>query len=292
MRIAVTGASGQLGRGVVRGLVERVGAASVLALTRDPAGVADLGVEARRADFDDAEGLVTALDGADRVLIVSTDRLGHRRAQHRNAVAAAARAGVGHVFYTSGLGVDAPGNPSPVVPDHADAEAALAASGVPYTALRNGVYTETLLLAVRPAVAAGVYATNGGTGATSYVTRADLAETTAAILADPADPGRALELTGAEAVTGADVAAILTGLTDRDVRYQPLTDEVIEAGMTRAGLPPEAIALALGFGRATREGFLAATTDTVQRYLGRVPVSVAEFLATHRSALLTVPPPA
>lgn len=285
MRIAVTGASGQLGRGVVRELAERLGAASVLALTRDPATIADLPAEVRRADFDDPDGLLPAFDGADRLLIVSTPRIGHRRAHHRQAITAAARAGVGHVFYTSVLGVDEPDNPAPVVPDHADAEAALAASGLPYTALRNGIYAETLLLAVRPAVAAGVYATNGGDGATSYVTRSDLATATAAILADPADPGRALDLTGAEAVTGRDVAAILTGLTDRDVRFQPLTDEILEAGMTRAGLPAEAVAMALGFGRAVRDGYLGRVTDTVHHHLKRPPVSVAEFLAHHRSAL-------
>lgn len=287
-RVAVTGASGQLGRGVVEHLVPRVGAERVLALSRTPVS---LGVETRRADFDDPEGMVTALDGVDRLLIVSLPRIGQRQAQHRNAVTAAARAGVGHVFYTSVTAVDEPGNPAPVVPDHAATEAALAASGLPYTALRNGIYAETVLLAVRPAVAAGVYATNGGDGATSYVTRDDIAATTAAVLADPADPGRAVEVTGAEAVTGADVAAILTGLTDRDVRFQPLTDEIIEAGMTRAGLPPEAVAMALGFGRAARGGYLGRTSDTVARHLGRAPTSLAEFLLRHRSALTALPHP-
>lgn len=284
--IAVTGASGQLGRGVVAGLVERLDASSVLALSRSPGDVdAAAGVRTRHADFDDPGGLVAAFDGADRLLIVSLPRIGRRRAQHRAAIAAAARVGVGHVFYTSITAVDAPGNPAPVVPDHADAEEALRASGLAFTALRYGIYTETLLLAVRPAVAAGVHATSGGDGATSYITRGDVAATTAAVLADPADPGRAVEVTGAEAVTGADVAAILTGLADRDVRYQPLTDEVIEAGMTRAGIAPEAVAMALGFGRAAREGYLGRTSDTVAHYLGRAPVSVAEFLACHRSAL-------
>jgi NAD(P)H dehydrogenase (quinone) len=112
--VAVTGASGQLGRRVVAELAERIGGTSVRALTRHPGRVADLGVATRRADFDDPEGLLAAFDGVDRLLLVSADRIGHRVAQHRNAVAAAVRAGVGHVFYTSVLGVDRPGNPAPV----------------------------------------------------------------------------------------------------------------------------------------------------------------------------------
>jgi hypothetical protein len=65
----------------------------------------------------------------------------------------------------------------------------------------------------------------------------------------------------------------------RRVRFQPLTDEIIEAGMTRAGLPPEAIAMALGFDWSARERYLGLVADTVERYLGRPPRSVAEFLA-------------
>ena len=296
MLVAVTGAGGQLGAAVVAELVARLGPGSVRALTRNPARVAVPGLDVRRADFDDPEGLLGAFDGVDRLLLVSTDRIGHRVVQHRAAVAAAARAGVGHVFYTSAVNADDPANPAPVAPDHRATEEALAASGLPWTALRNGIYTETLLLAVRPAVAAGVYASNGGDGAISYVTRNDLAAATAAILAeDPlagssigtaaADPGRVLELTGPEAVTGADIAAVLTGLTGREIRFQPLPDEVIEAGMSRAGLPAQAIAMAVRFGRAAREGYLGPVTDTVRRCLGRQPTSVAQFLARHREAL-------
>src|SRR5688572_4132794 len=182
MLVVVTGAGGQLGAAVVAELVAlRPG--SVRALTRNPARVAVPGLDVRRADFDDPDGLLGAFDGADRLLLISTDRIGHRVAQHRAAVAAAARAGVGHVFYTSAVNADDPANPAPVVPDHRATEEALAASGLPWTALRNGIYTETLLLAVRPAVAAGVYASNGGDGAISYVTRGDLASATAAVLA-------------------------------------------------------------------------------------------------------------
>lgn len=171
------------------------------------------------------------------------------------------------------------------MPDHRATEEALAASGLPYTALRNNIYTEMLLRSVPQAVARGVYAANSGDGGTSYVTRDDLAAATAAILADPAGPGRVLDLTGPAAVTGADLAAILSQLTGKQIRFQPLTDEQLGAGLAAAGLPPEAIASAVSFGRATREGYLGIVTDVVARYLGRTPTTVADFLAANKAAV-------
>ncbi|MDT5034938.1 MAG: hypothetical protein QOE03_123, partial [Micromonosporaceae bacterium] len=107
--IALTGASGQLGRLTLRMLVERVDAAQVVALSRTPEAIAGLGVPTRLADFDDPDGLVTAFDGIERVLLVSTNVFGDRRVQQEaNAVRAAVEAGVGHVLYTSIAGAGDP----------------------------------------------------------------------------------------------------------------------------------------------------------------------------------------
>jgi NAD(P)H dehydrogenase (quinone) len=205
--------------------------------------------------------------------------VGARLVQHTNAIGAAAQAGVGHVFYTSASRAGDDGHPAAVVPEHRATEEALAASGLRYTALRNSIYTEMLLTAVPQAVAGGVYAANSGAGGTSYVTRDDLAAATAAILTDPADPGRILELTGPAAITGADLAAILSRLTGKEIRFQPLTDDQLSASLAAAGLPPQRIEAVVSFGRATREGYLGIVTDVVARYLGRTPTTVADFLA-------------
>lgn len=285
MSIVITGAAGQLGRKVVAELTERGDAARIVALSRDPRKIADLGVPTRQADFDDPASLLAAFAGADRVLIISTDKVGARLAQHTNAITAAVAADVGHVFYTSAPRATDAGHPATVMPDHRATEEALAASGLRYTALRNNIYSEMLLRSVPQAVARGVYAANSGDGGTSYVTRDDLAAATAAILADPADPGRVLDLTGPAAVTGADLAAILSEVTGKQIRFQPLTDEQLGAGLAAAGLPPEAIASAVSFGRAAREGYLGIVADTVARYLGRTPTTVADFLAANTAAL-------
>lgn len=285
MSIVITGAAGQLGRKVVTELKGRVDASSIVALSRDPAKLADLDVPTRYADFDDPSSLAAAFAGAERLLIISTDKVGARLAQHVNAVNAAAAAGVGHVFYTSAPRATDEGHPALVVPEHRGTEEALAASGLPYTALRNNIYTEMLLPSLPQILASGVHAANSGAGGTSYVTRADLAAATAAILADPADPGRVLELTGPAAVTGPELAAILSGISGKEIRFEALTDEQLSAGLAAAGLPPAAVEVVVSFGRATREGYLDLVTDVVERYLGRKLTSVANFLAANVAAV-------
>jgi NAD(P)H dehydrogenase (quinone) len=282
MRIIVSGASGHLGRRVVEELKERVDASGIVALSRDLGSIADLGVHTRRADFDDPDSLVRAFDGADRLLLISTDKVGHRLPQHIRAVDAAVAADAGHVFYTSAPRATDAGNPAAVIPEHRGTEEALAASGLPYTALRNNIYAHLALPSVAQVLASGVYASNSGDGGTSYVTREDLAAATAAILADPADPGRVLELTGPAAVTGADLAAYLSEISGKPVRFQALTDEERSADLAGAGLPAGAVAVIVSFGRAAREGYLGLVTDVVERYLGRKPTTVAAVLAAAR----------
>ena len=284
MSIMVSGAAGHLGRAVIAELKERVGAASIVALSREPGKIADLGVPTRHADFDEPGTLATAFAGADRLLLISTDKVGSRVEQHGNAIKAAVTAGVGHIFYTSGPRASDLGHPTVWIPEHRGTEEMLSASGLRYTALRNNIYTDMLLFSVPQAVASGVHADNGGDGGISYVTRDDLAAATATILTDPADPGRILELTGPAAVSGADLAAILSTVTGKPIRFQPLTDDQYGTGLTAGGLPPSVVEIAVSVGRGTREGYFGLVTDLVARYLGRTPTSVAEFLTANKAA--------
>ena len=136
MIIAVTAATGQLGRLVVEKLKTKVPAADIVALVRSPAKAADLGVAAREADYDRPETLDRALAGVDTLLLVSVNELGRRAAKHRNVIRAAKRAGVGRVVYTSLLHADA--SPLSLAAEHLETEAELKASGLPFTILRNG----------------------------------------------------------------------------------------------------------------------------------------------------------
>ena len=189
--LLVTGASGQLGRGVISYLLDthEIPPARIIATTRNPESLADLaasGVVVRAADFNDAASLETAFKGADKVLIISTGDLdlksGRRLKQHENAVAAAKNAGVSHLLYTSMP------NPEPVSPvlfadDHYSTEQAIKGSGIPYTIFRNGWYQENLFLALPHAIASGRWYTSAGEGRIAHGARDDMAAAIAAGLA-------------------------------------------------------------------------------------------------------------
>lgn len=287
--LIVSGASGQLGRRTVQLLRERVDASRIVALSRTPEKLADLGVTTRASDFNDPASLRRSFDGAERLLLVSTDDLrpgGHRLKQHTNAIEAAVTAGVGHVLYTSAPRATDPGNDAPITPDHAATEQLLALCGLTYTALRNNLYADLLLQSAPGAIASGVLAGNSGDGRVGYGVRDDYAAVAAALLAEGGHENETLELTGPESLSAAAVAAILSDLTGRPIRYQPQTDEEARASLQAFGLPAPVAAIYADLGRATRDGWFDLTTTLVETLTGRPSTTVETFLAANRTALM------
>lgn len=283
--IVITGASGHLGRRTVELLRDRVDAARIVALSRHPEKVADLGVDTRFADFAAPAGLVQAFDGAERALLISTDAVGARIIEHANAITAATVAGVGHLLYTSVVHATNPG-PTPLWADHGETERLLRESGMVWTALRNNLYTEGVLASAIPAVAAGVLATNTGDGRTGYVTRDDCAAVAATLLAEGGFENAPLDVTGPGTLDAATIADVLTRISGRPVRYEPQSDKQAVAAFVAGGMPEDAAWAVCDYGAVIRDGWLDVVTDTVERITGRPPTSVEEFLTGHRSALL------
>jgi NAD(P)H dehydrogenase (quinone) len=280
--IAVTGASGRLGRLTVRRLLDHVDAAGVTALSRTPDAIADLPVSRRRADFDTPDTLPRAFDGAERLLIISTnvlDPTGRRIRQHTNAVRAAARAGVGHITYVSISRADDPDNPAAMAADHRATELALAASGVPYTVLRNNLYTQLILMGLEGTLATGLLLDNSGHGSIAYVTREDCAAVAAGVLAQGGYEGRRLEVTGPHALTLTDVAALITEFSGVAVRYVPITDEQTVRELVAHGMPVPTARQFATIGTSIRRGYTGAVSTTVEQVTGRPAVSVAQYLA-------------
>ena len=155
MTIAVTAATGQLGRLVVAKLKAKRPASEIVALARHPAKAADLGVAVREADYSKPETLAKALAGVDTLLLISSSEIGQRAVQHRNVIEAAKKAGVKRIVYTSLLRADS--TPLSLGEEHRATEADLKASGVPFTILRNGWYTENYTGSIGGALAGGAY---------------------------------------------------------------------------------------------------------------------------------------
>lgn len=279
MTLAVSAATGQLGRLVLAGLKGRT---DVVALARDPAKAADLGFPVRAADYARAETLVPALDGVTRLLLISSSEVGQRAAQHRNVLEAARAAGVGQVIYTSLLHADR--SPLSLAEEHRDTEAALKASGLDHVILRNGWYTENYLGALPAALAHGALAGSVGTGRIASAARADYAAAAVAVLTGEGFAGRTLELAGDEAWTLADLAAEVSRQTGRTIPYHDLPQADYAKILEGAGLPAGLAAAIASWDVGASQDALFDDGRTLSRLIGRpttpLSTSVADALAT------------
>lgn len=280
--ILVTGATGQLGRLVVAELQQRLPPGESLAVSvRDPAKAAALtaqGVDVRRGDFDDRASLRQAFKGATRALIISADGPNeHRIRQHRAAIDAAKDAGVRHVVYTSCADTD-PRSPFAFAAIHHDTEAYLARSGLAYTVLRNGYYADMIQIFAGQAKATGTLAVPAGTGAVSFISRADLARTAAEVLLSDRYANQTLLLTGEQAIGFAQIAEILARQLGRPVAYVNCAPADYTKALLGAGLPPFLAEAITGIHRATAEGRNAETSDAVRRITGTPPETLPHFL--------------
>lgn len=287
--LLVTGASGHLGARVLDLLLAR-GGARLIATTRKPEALAalrDRGVELRRADFDDADSLAAAFQGADRALLISTDALdrpGRRREQQLRAVRALEKAGVKHVVYTSAAHLDR-SSTFPIFVDHRATEDALLASSFGSTLLRNGLYTDLLLQTLPPALASGQLIDARGKGRTAFVTRDDCARAAAAALASDQGGRRAYDITGPAALDSDEIAALASALTGRPLAHLGVPAEALIAGLVQHGFPPPLAEVFAGFDVAIARGDLALTTGAVELLTGAPPQSVRAFLDANRAAL-------
>lgn len=282
--LLVTGAAGHFGRLAVVELLAR-GATRIVAGTRDPSQLADLaaqGVEVRRLDFDDAASLASGFAGVERALIIST--VAHNRTEQQTAAVAAAKAaGVSYLAYTSAPNAR-PNASVGGIADHYWTEQAIAASGLDFTLLRNHIYSDMAIVGAASALANGQLfdATNGA--GRNYVTRADTARTAAGALLS-ATGKEIVDVTGPAPVTQLELAALYTRLTGKTVTRVGLTADQLRGGLEAAGVPGFMAQLLVAFDVDAAAGHHAIVTDTVERFSGRKPQTLADFLTENRAAL-------
>lgn len=279
-RFVVAAASGQLGRRVVAALAARVGASEVTAVVRDPAAAAALfpaGVTVRHGDYARPETLDAAFAGAERLLLISSNAVGSRVAQHRNAIEAAVRAGIARIAYTSVLHADR--SALGLAGEHRETEALIAASGIAHSLLRNGWYSENYTASIAPALQHGAFIGSAGEGLISSAARIDYAEAAAIALAG--DEGAAVihELAGDGAYTLAGFAAELSRQAGRDIPYVDMPEAAYRTALVEAGLPEPVAALLADSDAAAANGALFDGSGALGRLIGRPTTPVGETIA-------------
>jgi NAD(P)H dehydrogenase (quinone) len=275
--IIVTGATGQLGRLVIASLLKTVPAAQIVAAVRDVAKAADLatlGVRVRRADYSDPASLDAAFEGAGKVLLISSSELGQRVAQHRNVIAAAVRAKAGLLAYTSVLHADT--SALALAAEHVETEAAVRASGLNYSLLRNGWYVENYTGALGAALAHGALAGGAGEGRISAAARADYADAAAAVLASTQPVGQVYELAGDKAFTLAELAAELSRQSGKKIPFHNLPQQQYRDMLLGFGLPAPLAELIADSDAKAADGALYDGSGTLGKLIGRPTQSLAD----------------
>jgi NAD(P)H dehydrogenase (quinone) len=288
----VTGASGQLGQRVIHHLLETSGVKpdDIIAASRQPeklAAFAEKGVQVRQIDFEDAQSMEAAFAEAANILIISTDSLdrpGHRLVQHRAAIAAAEKAGVKHLLYTS---MPEPVN-SPLLfaPDHEGTEAAIKASAIPaWTILRNNWYFENVMMSAGPALASGHWYSAAGDGKIAHISRDDLARAAAAALVAAGSEKKVYTLTGAFSYSHRDIAALLAKAAGKEITVVDVPLEGLVQGMVGAGLPEPVARVFASIDTMIAHGGLANITGDFKALTGADPQVFETWVESQAPAL-------
>ncbi len=277
--IAITGATGLLGQHVIENLLQTVPAGQIVAIVRNPAKGASLsrkGISVRQADYNDEASLIRALQGVEKLLLISSSEIGQRVTQHRNVINAAKSANVKFIAYTSLLHADT--SPLGLHTEHVETEKMLADSGIRYALLRNGWYTENYLASVPAALEHGVFIGAAGEGKIAFAARADYAAAAACVISEDGHAGKVYELAGDEARTLSHPAKELTEQSGKNVVYQNLSQADFVAALKNAGLPDELSEMLADSDVGASVGGLFDDSHTLSKLIGRPTTTLAESI--------------
>jgi len=291
MSVIVTGASGHIGRLVAEQLLRRLAPEDVVLVTRRPDALRSLhhaGVAVRYGDFDEPASLREAFAGGRRMLLISTDALGHRLPQHRAAIDAAAAAGIEHVVFTSTVSPVAHNPMGMTAWEQGRTEALLRRSRMAWTVLRFGSYAEQQLPPAATAISNRWLITNGGGGRIVPISRADCAEAGAIVLTTEGHAGRTYEITGPEALRPRDLAELYGELSGTPVKVAQLSDAMLMWMLVAIGTPAPSAYSVMAFGQAVRRGYFDVVDPAFERLTGHAPTTLRDVLLRSRMDLLGV----
>ena len=280
-KILVTGATGDLGRKTVLHLLNRKPASEIAALVRDPSKAADLealGVELRRGDYMDRSSLQRAFDGVEKLMLTATHAFTDRNTAHANVIEEAARAGVGHVvFMPIHRKVGSTFTMAEITTEDIFTVNKLRSSGVAYTLAEHPPFLDILAFYIGANAHETGVRVPSGNGKFAAATRDDLAEAHASILAGKGHENKTYCLTGAPAISFADIADILSKVTGKHVPYEQITDEEFRESKRPTGFPEPVIEFALRWVQGMNAGEWQEQTQDLEMLIGRQPKTSFEF---------------
>ncbi|PHN05416.1 SDR family oxidoreductase [Flavilitoribacter nigricans] len=284
--ILVTGATGNFGSAAIDHLLDKgVAPETISALVRDTAKAESLkekGIHIKVGNYDDPASLVAAMEGMEKLLLVSGSDVGNRLDQHKRAIDAAKAAGVKHVVYTSFTRKnETDSNPLGILgASHIETDRYLQASGLNYTIMLNSLYADVLPMFLGEQVLENGVFYPAGDGQVAFVTRDDMAEAAAAVLTTAGHENKAYKIVHTENYTFQDVADYLSEITGKTVPYLKPDIEVYREALTNAGVPAEYIGMFVAFGEAIQQGEFASNGSDLESLLGRKPTDLKTYLQT------------
>lgn len=299
-RIAISGASGDLGRRVSEILMSRMNPADLTLVSRHPQNRADAAKRGARVvagDYRDPESLLKAYEGNDVLMVISGHAVAKRIPEHRNAIAAAKKVGVRHIVYTSVAGIH-PRNPTISAGDHIVTECDLHDSGLGYTSLRNQTYSELITPMAQSALESGLWLQVGDKGLIAPVSKDDIALCAATCLLEPDKHSRVnYEITGPELLSFRDIADMFSRLYRVPIGYKVITPKQMFEAFDAWGIPrgydEDSTHPAASYGseeivsayEAFDQGYHAILSHHVEYITGRKPIALGEIIAKAKQAL-------
>lgn len=283
-KVLITGSTGRLGKAAIEFLLEKMPASEIAALARDTTkavGLAAKGVDVRPGDYHDYKSLVNAFSGIDKVFLISAVPFNERFPQHKNAIDAAKEAGVGRIIYTS---MQRRREPRVIVrwatESDIETENYLRGSGLDYTILRNTLYSEAISFYLGSDVLETGISFPGGSGRISSVPFLDLAEASANILAASGHENKEYTFSTSESYSFAEIAETISELAGKAVSYFDIAPAEFGRKLLKTGLPPHVVEFSADWGEAIKQGEFEETEDSLERILGRKPVTYRDFFKT------------
>jgi NAD(P)H dehydrogenase (quinone) len=279
--IAITGASGHLGKATINHLLKKIKPENIVAIVRDPLKLAaykDMGIKIRTADYNDLESLIAALTGVNTLLHISTTSMGLVGVlQENNVVRAAEWEGVKHIVYTSGLRPKADSH-FLAVQQCLRTEDAIVNSKISYTFFRNSLYMETIPQFIGNALQDGHIYFPAGAGKVSFVSREDIAEALSTVLVEDQYKNKVYEVTGSKAFSFQDIASLLSVEKKLSINYMDISAEFLKAELVKTEMPEEEVTWFLSLAESIKANEFAPVENSLEILLNRKPLALKEYL--------------